>query len=115
MTVLRMPRAANDDAEFDYENDYCETDDFYAPVIGMAVEMVAAGRFGEDRPEDRLARRLAKRGATDMSDREMDILDERLSPLVELYWRDRAAFEVEFARRREPGFYNPPPIDDAQG
>ena len=96
------------------EVDYSETDDFYASFIGMAVEMVDAGRFEENRPEDRLARRLAKRGATGLSDREIDILNERLSPLVELYWHDRSAFEVEFARRRAPGFYDPPK-DDSQG
>lgn len=96
------------------EPSYSETDDFYASFIGMAVEMVDAGRFGEDRPEDRLARRLAKRGATGLSDGEIDILNERLSPLVELYWHDRPAFEVEFARRREPGFYDSPK-DDRQG
>jgi hypothetical protein len=89
-------------------------DDLFAPFIGMAVELVKAGRFSEDRPEDRLARRLARRGAEGLSDKEQDILSERLSPLVELYFRDREAFEVEFKRRREPGFYDPLK-DDSQG
>ncbi|MGN6535916.1 MAG: hypothetical protein ACTHKQ_09350 [Mesorhizobium sp.] len=107
-----MHRGANDDAEFDYENNYDELEDFYSPVVGMVVELIEAGRLGENRPEDRIALKLSKSGAGSLTEDEMDIMTERLNPLVELYWKkDRSAFEVEFARRRAPGFYD----DDRQG
>jgi hypothetical protein len=88
--------------------------DFYTPLITFAIEMVKAGRFSEDRPEDRLALKIAKHCFSKLSDSEVDISNERLAPLVNLYFRDRAAFEIEFARRREPGFYDKPK-DDSQG
>lgn len=107
--ATRMHRGANDDdnTEFDYENDYDELEDGYSPVVGMAVEMVQAGRMNEDRPEDYVALKLSKAGVASLTADEMDIVHERLNPLVELYWKkDRAAFEEEFARRRAPGFYD---------
>lgn len=88
-----------------------ELDDFYAPVVGFAIEMVEQGRMVDaDRPEDRLAMKLKEEGAADLSDAELDILEERLDPLTALYWElDRTAFEIEFAKRRAAAFYGDPP------
>jgi hypothetical protein len=105
---------ASNDIDPEEELGWGESWDFNAPLITFAIEMVKAGRFSEDRPEDRLARKIAKRGYSKPSDTEIDISNERLVPLVDLYFRDREAFEIEFARRREPGFYDKPK-DDSQG
>ncbi|THF58713.1 hypothetical protein [Ollibium composti] len=107
--TTRTHRGANDDdnTEFDYEKDYDELEDAYAPVVGMAVELIEAGRMIEDRPEDRIALKLSRSGAASLTADEMDVVHERLNPLVELYWKkDRTAFEAEFSRRRVPGFYD---------
>jgi hypothetical protein len=105
---------ASNDIDPGEELGWGEPWDFNAPLITFAIEMVKADRFSEDRPEDRLACKIAERGFSNLSGTEIDMSNERLAPLVDLYFRDRAAFEVEFARRREPGFYDKPK-DDSQG
>ena len=60
--TTRMHRGANDDDD-NTEFDYDELEDAYAPVVGMAIELIEAGRMNEDRPEDRVALKLSRSGA----------------------------------------------------
>jgi hypothetical protein len=95
---------------------YDEMDDFFAPVVGFAHEMVETGRYDEDRPEDRLARKLSRKGIHGLTQKEMDVLEERLSPLASLYYlENRDLFEAEFLRRRALGFYDKPAFYDGLG
>jgi hypothetical protein len=109
--ATRLHRGANDDTEWQYD----ELEDFYALVVGMAVDLIEAGRMNEDRAEDRVALKMARKGVGSLTEEERDIMQERLNPLAALYWeKDRTPFEAEFVRRRAPGFYDRP-ADDSQG
>ncbi|QDB99525.1 hypothetical protein [Mesorhizobium sp. 8] len=83
--------------------------DFYEVARTTIVEFVEEGRFNLPRPEDDVAHKLRDHTLDDLDDTERDTFFGRLLPLVmAFHTRDREAFEEEFAKRRSPGFYDPP-------
>jgi len=93
-----------------------EDNTFYAPLVHFLVTMMEAGFFEEDRPEDKVARKIVEHGFDSLDDDEIDISNERLVPLARTFFgSSRDVFDAEFALRREPGYYAKPTKDERQG
>ena len=73
---------------------------FESAVAGILEEMCEEGYFNDGRPEDEVAFLLDDWDVEQLSKEQRRMYDERLYPLMRIWFFERERFEEEYARRR---------------
>lgn len=73
---------------------------FETAEAGILEEICEAGYFDDGRPEDDVAYLLDDWDAGKLSDEQRRLYEERIYPLMRVWFFERDRFEEEYARRR---------------
>ncbi|MER8491126.1 hypothetical protein NKI51_17375 [Mesorhizobium australicum] len=91
---------------------YDSADEWSETLEEACLEVLAAlrkaGHFGENRPEDDVAHKLAECDLEELSDKELDVYEERILPLLRVAYYEPYRLAEEYVERRAPGYYDPP-------
>ncbi|WP_129468776.1 MULTISPECIES: hypothetical protein [Mesorhizobium] len=92
--------------DYDSADEWSET--FEEACFDVLAALRKAGHFGENRPEDVVAYRLAGCDLEGLTDDELDLYEERILPLLRVAYYEPYRLAEEYAERRAPGYYDPP-------
>lgn len=96
---------------YDSADEWTET--FEEASLDVLAELRKKGHFGENRPEDDVANKLAECDLEELTEEGLDLYEERVIPLLRVAFDEPERFAEEYAERRAPGYYAPP-RDDRQ-
>ncbi|MER9937131.1 hypothetical protein [Mesorhizobium sp. M0088] len=91
---------------YDAADEWSETFEEACPEVLAALRK--AGHFGENRPEDDVAHKLAECDLEELTDEELGLYEERVLPLLRVAYYEPYRLAEEYAERRAPGYYDPP-------
>jgi len=91
---------------YDSADEWSET--FEEAYLEVLAALRKAGHFGESRPEDDVAHKLAGCDLEELTDVELDLYEERILPVLRVAYYEPYRLAEEYAERRAPGYYDAP-------
>lgn len=106
MTVVKLLPIAVPPFGYDSADEWSET--FEEACLEVLAALRKAGHFGDNRPEDDVAYKLAGCDLDELTDEELDLYEERIVPVLRVAFYEPCRLAEQYAERRVPGYYDLP-------